>query len=562
MNKHDITRVRPWTRLNPILRRHSCLKVQALQTTEKPGARDDLLVLTRASPSRAQKLLAFAVVPGILAVVFIVSRPFAGVQLRAVDAFVPFYVTAIFLNCLITGVLLFAQFSILRSRALLVIANGYVFAALMIIPYTLSFPGVFEPGRSLIGGLQSTPWLYILRHCGFAMFVLAFALLEDFDVDTSYGQGRVRRSIVLSFAATVAVVLAAALVCIAGEALLPTLINDRLHFDATWVYYAGAPIASLYVFALILLWFQRDTVLGLWLMVVSFVHLVGVPLTFYPPPVRFSVGWYTVVTMNLIANSLVLVVLLVEISKLYARVLLAVGARHREREARLVTGDAVSAMIAHEVKQPLSAMITRAETSLRWLNRALPDLDKAKEEIKRIAADGHRAGAVIDSIRANFKKDASVRTPVDVNNLIAETIDLVRSDLQKHRILLRAEPGVGLPQVAADRSQLQQVLLNLITNAIDSMAAEDGTRILGVSSEFHDHQGIVVSVADTGKGISSQDSEQVFNPLFTTKSGGMGMGLSICRSIIEAHEGRIWVVSNSPKGAMFQFALSLETIDA
>lgn len=533
-----------------------------MQTTETSGAEDDLSVLTRESPSWTQKLLAFVVVPGILAVVFIISRPFAGVQLRTIDAFVPFYVTAILLNNLITGVLLFAQFSILRTRGLLVIANGYLFAGLMIIPYTLSFPGVFEPGQSLIGGLQSTPWLYILRHCGFAMFVVAFALLRDFEVKAP-SRHSVRQPIFLSFAATVVVVLAAAFVCIAGDALLPTIITDRSHFDATWVYYAGGPIASLYILALILLWFRRHTVLGLWLMVVSCVHLAGVPLSFYPPPIRFSVGWYTVVIINLIANSLVLVVLLVGISKLYARVLLAVRAQHREREARLVTGDAVSAMIAHEVKQPLTAMITRAETSLRRLNRSAPDLDQVKEEIKQIAADGYRAGVVIDSIRANFKKDARVRTTVDVNGLIAETMGLVRSDLQKHRILIRSsEPRVELPQqVAADRSQLQQVLLNLITNAIDSMAAEDGARILSVTSEFHDNGEIVVSVADTGRGINSQDSERVFNPLFTTKSGGMGMGLSICRSIIEAHDGRIWVESNSPKGAVFQFALSLEILN-
>jgi signal transduction histidine kinase len=532
-----------------------------MQIADTAGVTDDLPVLTRSPPSRAQKLLAFAVVPGILAVVFVVSRPFAGVQLRAVEAFVPFYVTAIFLNSLITGVLLFAQFSILRTRSLLMIANGYVFSALIIIPYTLAFPGVFEPGRSLIGGLQTTPWLYIFRHCGFAMFVLAFALLENLDVNSSYGQRRVRRSIALSLAATVTVVSTLALICIAGDALLPILINDRSRFGATWIYYAGAPIASLYFFALILLWFQRHTVLGLWLMVVSFVHLVGVPLSFYPPPIRFSVGWYSVVTINLLANSLVLVVLLVEISKLYARVLFAVRARHREREARLVTGDAVSAMIAHEVKQPLSAMIMRAQTSLRWLNRPVPDLDKAREEIKQIAADGYRAGVMIDSIRANFKKDASVRTSVDVNSLVEETVDIVRGDLQKHRILLKPEPGVGLPQIAADRSQLLQVLLNLITNAIDSMTAEDGARVLCVRSEFRDNREIVVSVADTGKGINSQDSERIFNPLFTTKSGGMGMGLSICRSIIEAHDGRLWVAPNSPKGAVFQFALAPDIIN-
>jgi signal transduction histidine kinase len=450
-------------------------------------------------------------------------------------------------------------FSILRTRALLVIANGYVFASLMIIPYSLSFPGLIEQGQSVMGGLQSTPWIYILRHCGFATSVLAFALLKGLDVNTPDGLSRVHQSIVLSLAATVAVVLAAAFVCIAGDALLPTLISDSVRFNANWMYYAGAPIASLYVLAL-MLWFQRRAVLSLWLMVVSFVHLVGVPLSFYPPPSRFSVGWYTVIMINFIANSLVLVVLLVEISKLYARVLLAIRGQYREREARLATGDTVSAMIAHEVKQPLSAMITRAETSLRRLSQSMPDLAKAKHDMEQIAADGRRAAAVIDSIRANFKKDAKARTPVDINGLLAETIDLVRSDLQRHRIQIRFEPGTRLPQVAADRSQLQQVILNLITNAIDSMAAGDGARILSVKSESRDNSDIIVSVADTGKGISPRDSERIFNPLFTTKSGGMGMGLPICRSIVEAHDGRIWVVRNSPDGAVFQFALKKQDI--
>jgi hypothetical protein len=248
-------------------------------------------------------LLALGVVPGILAVIFCISRPFAGVQLRPVEAFVPFYVMAMFLNGLITAIILFAQFSILRTRALLVIANGYLFLALMAIPYTLSFPGVFEPARSLIGGLQSTPWLYIPRHCGFAMFVSAFALLKDSGVTPRPWQGNVRQMILLSVGMTTAIVLAAAFVCIADEARLPIIINDRFHFNSTWVYYAGVPMASLYILALILLWFQRHTVLGLWLMVVTCVHLVGVPLTFYPPPIRFSVGWYTVVTCWLTASS-------------------------------------------------------------------------------------------------------------------------------------------------------------------------------------------------------------------------------------------------------------------
>jgi signal transduction histidine kinase len=518
-------------------------------------SQDDIFVLTRASPGPVQKLLAVAVVLAIVTAAVSISWPLAGMQLRPVEAFVPFYLTAMFLIELITAVLLFSQFSILRTRALLIAANGYVFTALIMIPFTLTFPGVFEPGQGLIGGLQSSAWLYVLWHCGFALFVLGFALLKDLDLSTPYWQVRALEPIVLSLALTTAVVLAAAFICIAGEALLPTIMLDRFHFGDMWPYYVGAPIASLCICALIVLWSRRRTVLGLWLMVVMCLYLVEVPLSYYPTPFRFSVGWYAVRIIGIISSGVVLIVLLYEISKLYARLLRAVRAQQSEREARLMTGDAVAATIAHEVKQPLSAMITRAETGTRWLDRSTPDLDRAKAEFKQIAADGYRAGAVIDSIRANFKNDPSTRTSVDVDGLIGETIAMLRGDLQKHRIVVQAELNGDLRPIMGDRTQLQQVLLNLITNAIDAMTARDGPRILSVSSELRDDSGIVVSVADTGTGIGPQDAERVFNPLFTTKSGGMGMGLSICRSIIEAHDGQLWVVQNAPQGAVFQFAL-------
>src|ERR1700716_415757 len=199
-------------------------------------------------------------------------------------------------------------------------------------------------------------------------------------------------------------------------------------------------------------------------------------------------------------------------------------------------------------------MITNADAGLRWLDRAMPDLGEAKAAFKQIVADGHRAGAVIGSVRAMFKKDAGNRTSLDINDLIGEALALARGDLQRHRILVQAEPNAQVPQVRGDRIQLQQVLLNLITNAIDSMAAKDGARVLCVSSEVHGG-GVIVSVADTGTGIGSQELERIFNPLFTTKSGGMGMGLSICRSIIEAHDGRLWIAPNKPEGAVFQFML-------
>jgi len=155
----------------------------------------------------------------------------------------------------------------------------------------------------------------------------------------------------------------------------------------------------------------------------------------------------------------------------------------------------------------------------------------------------------VESIRAIFKNDTRNRISLDINELVGEALALMRADLQKHRILVQAEPNARVPPVRGDRIQLQQVLLNLITNAIDSMAPKDGERTLRNWTEVPDSGG------DTGTGICSQELEQIFNPLFTTKSGGMGMGLSICRSIVEAHDGRLWVVPNKPEGAVFHFML-------
>jgi signal transduction histidine kinase len=509
--------------------------------------------LSSLSPGRAQRRLALAVVLALLVVFFITEvGPLSTIQLGRIDAFVPAYAAAMFVTDSITAVLLFAQFSILRSPALLAIASGYLFTALMLIPWMLTFPGVFTPGGLLGAGLQSTNWLYILWHAGFPLLVIAYALLKDADRAKRLWQGSAGAATLSSVVMTAAVVCAATFLVTAYDPLLPRMMHDTTHLSALW-YYAAAPMALLSVLALIALWIRRRSVLDLWLMVVMCAYVIEISLISYPVPARFSFGWYAGRVFGLLSGSLLLIVLLYEITTLYAGVLRAVLAQRREREARLMTGDAVSASIAHEIKQPLTGMITNADAGLRWLERSMPD--EAKAAFEQIVADGHRAAAVIGSIRAIFKKDSRNRTSLDINQLIGEALALTRGDLQRHRIQVQAEPNAQLPQVRGDRIQLQQVLLNLITNAIDSMAAKDGPRVLCVRSEVHDGGTIIVSVADTGTGLGSQEHERIFNPLFTTKSDGMGMGLSICRSIIEAHDGRLWVAPNKPEGAVFQFML-------
>ena len=522
--------------------------------TEAVVPEEQQFVFSSLSPGAVQKRLALAVVVGILVVFALITfGPLKGVQLERVDAFVPAYAAAMFVGDSITAILLYVQFSILRSRAILVIASGYLFTALILIPFVLVFPGVFVPGN-LMGGPQSTSWVWLSWHAGFPMFVIGYALLKEADSSNRFW-ATVGAPIALSVALTAAVVSVAAYVFIAGEALLPSVTDSSTHFSSLWPYFIGVPVALANVSALIVLWVRRRSMLDLWLMVVICLYLIEVPLSYYPDPNRFSLAWYTVRVIGFISSGLVLIVLLYEITTLYSRLLGAVLARRREREARLMTGDAVAASIAHEVRQPLTAMVTTADAGLRFLDRSMPNLDKAKEAFKRISADGHRAGAVVGSIRANFKSDVRERSSFDLNELIQEALAIGRGDLQKHGILVQAEPNRQLPEVLGNRVQLEQVLLNLIMNAIDAMAAQDEPRILSVKSEAQEGDRVMVSVADTGTGLTSQGVDRIFNPLFTTKSDGMGMGLSICRAIVEAHQGRLWFAPNTPRGAVFQFTL-------
>ena len=512
-------------------------------------------ILSSLPPSAAQKRLALVVLLGILVVVVIVTGPLSHLRTSAVPAVLPIYVTTMITTDSITAVLLFTQFAILRSRAILVIAIGYAFAALVLIPYLLTFPGVFGP-RGVIDGPLSTAWFFILWRTGFPVFVTGYALLKDADAGKADWRRAVGPTVVMSVALAAGLVVAAMLVDLSAKLYWPNTVFERLSASTLYPFYVGGPVLAMSSLAVIVLWLRRSSMLDLWLMVVMCLFAMEVPLSFWPNPTRFSISWYTFRGIGIVASSLILVVLLYEITTLYVRLLRAINAQRREREARLVTGDAVAAAIAHEVRQPLSAIVTTAGAGLRFLDRATPALEKAIESFRRIAADGHRADDVIESVRATFKNSVRERMPLDVNGIIREALAFEHADLRRHKILVQTAPTVPLPHVHGDRVQLQQVLLNLIANAIHAMAAKDEPRVLSVRSEAHEGGGVLVSVADTGRGIDPHDVHRIFNPLFTTKPDGMGMGLAICRSIIEAHDGRLWVTPNRPQGAVFQFTVS------
>ncbi|SDH63401.1 MULTISPECIES: PAS domain-containing sensor histidine kinase [Bradyrhizobium] len=228
------------------------------------------------------------------------------------------------------------------------------------------------------------------------------------------------------------------------------------------------------------------------------------------------------------------------------------------RATRLTVMGELSASIAHEVNQPLAAIITNGQACERFLGFSPPDLDEVKDAVGEIVRDARRASEVLKRIRAMSKNTAPERGQVDVNHAIAEVLALTRDELQRHRVAVQTDLRSKLPTIVADRVQLQQVVLNLVMNGIDAMrAVTDRPRILTVRSQLNDQGNIVVNVADSGVGLDPANRDRIFESFFTTKPEGMGMGLAISNTIIEAHHGRLWAESGSPFGAVFGFTLPL-----
>jgi len=226
------------------------------------------------------------------------------------------------------------------------------------------------------------------------------------------------------------------------------------------------------------------------------------------------------------------------------------------RATRVTTLGELTASIAHEVNQPLAAVVNAAAACRRWLDGGTPNLEEARCAVDWIVNEGNRASEVIRRVRALANKTDIEKVPLDINDVIKDIIALVQREMDSHRVSLRMELAPVLAMILGDRVQLQQVIINLVMNGIEAMQSiTDRPRELVIRSHQDETHRVLVTVTDSGVGISAENADRLFNAFFTTKSSGMGMGLSICRSIIEAHGGRLWATANVPHGATFQFAL-------
>jgi len=225
------------------------------------------------------------------------------------------------------------------------------------------------------------------------------------------------------------------------------------------------------------------------------------------------------------------------------------------RASRVTTMGELTASLAHEMNQPITAAVTDAKTCIRWLMRDQPDLEEAREAALRTMKDAIRAGEITNRIRLLFKKGTPQWELVDMNEVVMEMTALLSDEATRHSVSLQTELASNLPKVKGDRIQLQQVMMNLMINSIDAMKDVDTTRELIIKSQRAEDEQLVVSVSDTGVGLPPQQADKIFDPFFTTKLDGTGMGLRISRSIIESHGGRLWAADQSPHGASFYFTL-------
>jgi signal transduction histidine kinase len=277
---------------------------------------------------------------------------------------------------------------------------------------------------------------------------------------------------------------------------------------------------------------------------------------------RFSVGWYAARFFSLVASSTLLVVLLAETTVLYARLANSIVLLRRERSNRLMSLDAATGAIAHEIGQPLAAIATGGSALLNWLKRTPPNLDEVRTSAIAVVEAGRRANEIVTSVRTLFRKTDDRRNLIHLDDVAREVLGLLQHDLESNQVSVTTDYQVNLPPVRADRTQLQQIVLNLVKNAIEAMSsAPPGSRRVRLVTKFDGKSTVLLSVHDSGHGIPAEHQDRVFDPFFTTKPTGMGLGLAICRTVALDHGGNLRLAETNSHGSIFEIVLPIGSTD-
>jgi signal transduction histidine kinase len=510
------------------------------------------LLLISLHPSAAQKRVTASIAVALF-LVFLSVLPFRNVPLPAFAAFIPAFDAILVFGVWIAAILLFGQASVLNSRALMALATGFFFTGLVIIPHALSNPDALSlfglPGARP----NSSHWLYLCWHAGMPAAVIAYVILREKEerIDRAVRAPLGKISLVVGAAVCIAALLA--FIATLGEPLLPQLVKSRTEWHGQAALLTRFPVVLLIAAAMVMLWQARRSVLDSWLMIILwgwFLELVLMSMVSN----RFTLGWYAGQTMGVLSGLSALGLLLAQAGALYARAVLLLDAQSRERESRSMMGEAIGAAIAHQLRQPLTALVINAQVSRRLAAEGNPDLPSLLE---RIVEDSFRANDILSSTRAVFGKTVVRKNASSINKLVRDTVAMISPEIHAHMASIDFKLEKDLPSAFVNCLQIQQVLLNMFTNALEAMGdVADRSRVLTVHTGRED-DGLVIKICDTGRGIDATHQERIFDAFFTTKENGTGLGLTICRRVIEAHGGRVETVPGSGIGAMFRIFLPL-----
>ncbi|HEY8507279.1 MAG TPA: ATP-binding protein [Steroidobacteraceae bacterium] len=503
-------------------------------------ARQSPVSLSAAPPTQIQRrlagLLAIALLAGCVLILLFQDR-----VLTPEHTFIPVVDAVLLLSSLLTAALLYAQFSLLRMRGLLALASGYTFVSLIIGVHLLSFAAA-----------PHSAWLTALSHLGLPAAIVGYALLKHRDEHHAV-RAATRSQIaasVLGVCAAVAVL--SWMVFAFAEPLLTMAEATRSGaLRSDWI---AAPAIALSFAAVALMWYRRSSALDLWVMLVAWACLIDSVLLAMPAA-RFSLLWYADFLFSMVASGIMLLVLLHESTVLHAQLARAIAAETREREATRTTVEVVLATLAHELHQPLCAIAANGSAASAMLARKPPDLVEIGAALNDIADDARRASEIIDSARSPFTRTHRGAASLDVGEIVRDVIAALQMEIDAHGVTVHLEIAADVPAIRGDEVQLRQVIVHLVTNALESIAAcRMGARSLRIRVRREPDR-VALMVEDSGAGFRPKDAERIFKSFVTTKQTGMGMGLAICRSIIEAHGGQIWAVPRSPRGAVFHCVL-------
>lgn len=511
---------------------------------------------TTMPPTQAQRRAALAGA-ALVCVAFGALAPFATVRLLRLDSFVPAVESIIFITDLVTAALLFHQFWLCRSRALLLLANGYLFAALVVVPHVLTFPGAFTPRGLLGAGLQSTPWLYIFWHFGFAAALIGYAFLRG---ETGRQKPPVKssliRAICLSVVTVVVLVSALTWLVTAGEEFMPQLILDQVELAPLGKSIAGIDL-MMSVAALVLVWTHRRSALDLWLAVTLCALVAELATVSFILVSRYSLGFYLGRIFSLAVSMTVLIMLLSDMTVLYGKFSRTNKALQRKRERQFIKLQVAIIEIAHRVRQPLSGISINAAAARRLLERPPQELDRVLRILAEMESAAFRANEVFETALAQLRRPDLKLQPVDLNEIVLHVLAELRTRLEEHAVLTELDLAIDLPLINGDRGQLQNVLRSLAKNAIDAMSVGTplGRRKLTITTKRRGSDESVVSVEDTGPGIDPQLANSIFDAFVTTKKSRLGLGLAVTRRTIERHNGRISASRSRGGGARFEIVL-------